>query len=312
LASAVLGGAGRFYLTNSTLTLSDNFNSLTGGIGLTGGTLTLTNASNLGSGSFLLGSAGTLGTLQVNTTTRATNGFVVSDSSTNTSINVASGQSFTMSGTISQTNGNNNATKFGKDGAGTLVMAGSNGTYGGQLQIGNGSVIVGVNNALGTNVTTSARGVDLGLNVGDTAQANNVSLLISNGVTFGQSIYVATNSSSATRTIGLSGTGDSGSFTNEIYQDGDLTLDAGSSTGTLTVSGAIVTNNAAVAKGIIVTNGTTVLSGNNSYSGLTTVGVGGTLKLGSANALGAANANAEHTRKEAIMSAARRSIIKNF
>ncbi|NBQ55758.1 MAG: hypothetical protein EBU36_03755, partial [Verrucomicrobia bacterium] len=102
LASAVLGGAGRFYLTNSTLTLSDNFNTLTGGIGLTGGTLTLTNASNLGSGSFLLGSAGTLGTLQVNTTTSATNGFVVNDSSTNTSINVASGQTFTMSGTISQ------------------------------------------------------------------------------------------------------------------------------------------------------------------------------------------------------------------
>ncbi|NBU71343.1 MAG: hypothetical protein EBS53_07835, partial [Bacteroidetes bacterium] len=286
ISTVVLGGAGRFNLTNSTLTLSDNFNTLTGGIGLTGGTLTLTNASNLGAGSFLLGSAGTLGTLQVNNTTTATNAFVVNDLSTNTSINVASGQTFTMSGTISQTNGANNTTKFGKDGAGTLVMAGANGTYGGQLQIGQGTVIVGLNNALGTNVTTSARGVDLGLNVGDTAMTNNVALLLSNGVTFGQSIYVATNASSATRTLGLSGTGAAGSFTNEIYQHGDLILDAGSSTGVMTVSGVIKTNDQAVAMGITIQNGTTLLSGNNSYTGRTTIS-SGTLRVGNTGAMGA-------------------------
>ncbi|NBU69779.1 MAG: hypothetical protein EBS49_09280, partial [Verrucomicrobia bacterium] len=114
----------------------------------------------------------------------------------------------------------------------------------------------------------------------DTSTANNVSLLASNGVTVGQSIYVAPNTSGATRTIGITG-GGTNTFSNEIFLGGDLTIDAGSSaTDRVNIDGAIIYTNT---YGIIKSNaGTAVLSGNNTYIGATTIS-GGTLRLGAAN-----------------------------
>jgi fibronectin-binding autotransporter adhesin len=273
------GWNGALYKDGSgTLVLSANNTGLTGTVQLRGGTLSVTNGNSLGTGALQLGSGNTLTTLLVNSNTTIANRLEVLNSASNAVINVASGTTTTMSGVVSQTNGMVNTTKFGKDGAGTLVFNNSGGTYNGQIQIGQGSVVMGATGALGTNTSTSARGVDLGLNVGDTSTANNVSLLASNGVTVAQSIYVAPNTSGGTRTIGITG-GGTNTFNNEIFLGGDLTIDGGSSaTDRVNLDGAIVNTS-----GIIKSNaGTAVLSGNNTYTGATTVS-GGTLRLGAAN-----------------------------
>ena len=275
------GWNGALYKDGSgTLVLSANNTGLTGTVQLRGGTLSVTNGNSLGTGALQLGSGNTLATLLVNSNTTIVNRLEVLDSASNAVINVASGTTTTMSGVVSQTNGTVNTTKFGKDGAGTLIFNNSGGTYNGQVQIGQGSLVVGVTGALGTNTSTANRGVDLGLNVGDTSTANNVSLLASNGVTVGQSIYVAPNTSGATRTIGITG-GGTNTFSNEIFLGGDLTIDAGSSaTDRVNIDGAIIYTNT---YGIIKSNaGTAVLSGNNTYIGATTIS-GGTLRLGAAN-----------------------------
>ncbi|NBS15230.1 MAG: hypothetical protein EBT57_10615, partial [Verrucomicrobia bacterium] len=117
---------------------------------------------------------------------------------------------------------------------------------------------------------TSARGVDLGLNVGDTSTANNVSLLASNGVTVGQSIYVSPNTSSGTRTIGLSGSG-TNTFSNEFFLDGNLTVDAGTAASDrVNISGAMINTGGLIKTG----SGSAVLSGANTYSGATTINQG--------------------------------------
>ncbi|NDF99656.1 MAG: hypothetical protein EB101_12205, partial [Chitinophagia bacterium] len=153
--------------------------------------------------------------------------------------------------------------------------------YNGQLQIGQGTVIVGVNNGIGTNITTANRGVDLGLNVGDTSTANNVSLLASNGVTVGQSIYVSPNTSGGTRTIGLSGNG-TNTFNNEMYLDGNLTVSVGTATtDQTTISGAIINTGGLIKTG----SGNLILSGANTYSGGTTISAG-TLQIGAGSASG--------------------------
>jgi len=258
------------------LTLSANNSGLTGLLRIKGGTVTVTNGNSLGSGSVEFGSGATLVTLQVNSNTTIANRFELDNNTTNAVINVASGQTATFSGVLSQTNGTVNTSKFGKDGAGTLVLNNGGGTYNGQIQIGQGNVVLGATAALGTNTSTSARGVDLGLNVGDTSTGNNVSLLASNTVTVGQSIYVAPNTASATRTIGISGNG-TNTFNNEIYLHGNLTVDAGNAASDrVNLSGALVNS------GGVTKNGAGVASfsgaGANTYSGATTVN-SGTLKL---------------------------------
>lgn len=257
-----------------TLTLSANNSALTGLIRLQGGTISITNANSLGSGTLELGSGATTSTLLVNSNTTRTSVLAIADSSTAGVIQVASGQTYTQSGNLIQTNGTANTTKVGKSGAGALVLSGTGSTYGGQFQIGDGSVIVAANNSLSTNTTTANRGVDLGLNVGEVSQGNNVSLLGRNGVTISNSIYVAPNTSSALRTIGLDGSG-STTFNNEIYLDGTLTVDPGTSGNNVTISGVLATNYLGAGGGVTKVNaGTLTLSGNNTFSGTLTVSDG--------------------------------------
>jgi fibronectin-binding autotransporter adhesin len=252
------------------LTLSSDNTQLTGLFRMRGGTVTITNGNSLGSGPVEFGDAGVLTTLQINSNTVIGNRLELSSGATNVVINVASGTTTTMSGTLSQTNGTANTTKFAKDGAGTLVLRGSGSTYNGQIQIGNGTVILGQSGSFGTNTTTANRGIDLGLAINDTNQANNVSLLASNGVTVSNSIYVAANTNSATRTIGISG-GGTNSFTSEIYLDGTVTVDAGASASDqVNISGAVVNTGGLTKSG----SGRLVLSAANTYSGGTTINQG--------------------------------------
>ena len=253
------------------LTLSNASNSYSGGTVIQGGTVSVSNAGHLGntSGAITIGNSSTSTTLDVTSTLSRTALNVIDGSSAGV-INVASGQTFTITN-LNTPSGTSNTTKFGKSGPGTLTLSGS-GTYTGQTQIGDGSVIVSNNSGLGTNNTTGNRGVDLGLNVADVSQANNVSLLATNGITVPQSIYVAPNTSSATRTIGLGGSG-TATFSNEIFMGGNLTVSGGS--GTLTLGGRLTSTG-----GIIASTGIVNLTAsNNNFSGSTTVNSGAELRL---------------------------------
>lgn len=290
--SGTISGSGAVTIGSSTsasgTVILGGANTFSGNLSLVGGTLSITNANSLGTGIVIMGSGAVQSTMLVNSNTTITNQFAIQNASTNSALSIASGQTVTFSGNLTQTNGSTNTTKFGKDGAGTLVFAGASSTYGGQIQIGHGTVIAGTANSIGTNVTTAARGVDLGLNVGDVTTTNNVALLLSNGVTFRQSIYVAANSNSATRTLGLSGSG-TAAFTNEIYLDGTITTDAAASS-TLTFSGVLKKNDAGGGGGLVKTGaGTVTLSGVNTYTGTTWVNQGVLRATTSANALGATN-----------------------
>ncbi|MFZ4455369.1 MAG: beta strand repeat-containing protein [Bacteroidales bacterium] len=247
--------------------LSNSSNSYSGGTTLRSGVLSIANNSALGTGGLNIGNTTTTGTLAITASTSRSQGISVADASTASIIDVASGQTFTFSGGLTNT-GSNNTTKFGKSGPGTFILSGSS-TYAGQIQIGEGTVIVQTSSGLGANNSTSARGIDLGLNVGDVSMGNSVVLQATDNVTVPQSIYVSANTSSASRTISLSGTG-ACIFNNEIYTDGDLTLSGGS--GTITLSGVIKSpvNN----KGLNITGGTVILSGTNTFTGITTINAG--------------------------------------
>ena len=268
---------------SGTLTLSANNSGLTGLFRMRQGTVSITNANSLGSGSLEFGDSDTTNnriTLLINSNTTIANRFAIANNSGGGTIDVASGQTATFTGVLSQTNGTANTTKIAKGGAGILILGGTGSTYAGQIQIGNGTVIIGQSGSFGTNTTIAQRGIDLGLDISDANQANNVSLLTSNNVTISNSIYVAPNTSSATRTIGIAGPGTAG-FSNEIRLDQNttLTVNAGSaSSDRVNISGAI-TQNTGTASGIIKQGaGTLALSGANTYSGNTTIDAG-TLRL---------------------------------
>jgi autotransporter-associated beta strand protein len=254
-----------------TVTLSNASNSYSGGTIISAGTITASAAVNLGStsGPITLGNGSTTGTLNI-TASFARIAINVTDASSAGVINVASGQTFTLIN-LNTASGTNNTTKIGKSGPGTLSLSGA-GTYVGQTQIGEGSVIVSNGSGLGTNTSTSARGIDLGLNVGDVSQANNVSVLATTGITVPQSIYVAPNTSSATRTIGLSGGSGTATFSNEIYLDGNLTV---SGTGTVILTGRLTNTGGLISSAAMVTLGHNA----NNYSGTTTVNSGSELRL---------------------------------
>lgn len=284
IAGSHTTGNGALYKDGSgTLTLTNNNSGLTGLVRLLGGSVSITNVNSLGTGNLELGGNAVQARLLVNSNNSRSQNIIITDGTTNSVIEVASGQTFTNTGNLS--GGGINTTKFGKAGAGTLILAGTGSTFGGQIQVGDGTLIIGSNNGLSTNITTTDRGVDLGLNIGDTSTGNNVALLASNNVTISNSIYVAPNTSNGKRTIGLSGSGTS-TFNNEIYLDGNLTVDAGNS-GSVNISGVIATNNLGAGGGIIITNGTVVLSGANTYNGGSTVSGGSTLKIGAGGGSGA-------------------------
>ncbi|MFM8458603.1 MAG: beta strand repeat-containing protein, partial [Chthoniobacterales bacterium] len=224
--------------------------------------------------------------LSVGTNTTRIQNILIQNNSTNSVVNVASGSAFTATGSLTQDGTPANTTKFGKDGAGTLILAGASGnSYNGQIQIGQGTVIAGTSTALGTNTSTTARGIDLGLNITDVSQANSVALRASNGVTVGQSIYVAPNTGNALRTIGLAGTG-SATFNNEIFLDGTLTVDAGANASdSVTISGVMANTGGLNKEGA----GTLIVSGNNSYTGATAINAG-TLRLGADNRISSQSA----------------------
>jgi len=256
-------------------------NSYTGTTTILRGNLAITNGNSLSTNSVILGLGSAVGLidagLTVNGTTTASNSFRFTDAGTNVTLTVTNGAAFTIAGALANDSGTSANTKFSKAGAGTLILANSASTYAGQIQIGDGTVVIGQSAALSTNITTATRGIDLGLNLRDVNQTNNVSLLLSNGVTLSNSIYVSANTISGTnytRTLGIAGSG-SATISNQVFLDGNLTLNIGAGNNLTTLNNPA--NNAFTGTGGLIKTGagTWTASGNSSYTGKTVL-AGGT------------------------------------
>ncbi|MFZ4484568.1 MAG: beta strand repeat-containing protein [Chthoniobacterales bacterium] len=311
--SNVVSGAGGFYLENGsgsggTVELSAA-NTFSGGFFIDNGTLKITDAAaTAGSGTLGLGQTGsgsnailrlsgaaggitlTNSSLDVRTgggqrqiiseNTSGTNSFNGGMSTANNlTFDVATGGTLRLAGNVTNTTTVTNI----KSGSGTLIYAGATtGGTGNQLKVGNGAIVIGLNNAGTTNTGTSTRAIDLGLDGTNGITANNVGLYASNAVTVSNSVFVAANTGGASRTIGISGAG-SATFNNEIFLGGNLTVDAGANaTDQVTMSGNILNTS-----GLIKTNaGILLLSGSgNTFTGGVTLG-SGTLRVGNNSALG--------------------------
>jgi autotransporter-associated beta strand protein len=241
-------------------------NSYTGTTTILRGNLAITNGNSLSTNRVIIGLGGVTGLidagLTVNGTTTASNTFVFANTGTNAALNVTNNAAFTIAGNLVNDAGANLATKFGKSGAGTLILAGAASTYSGQVQIGDGALVIGNSSAFGTNITTATRGIDLGLNLRDVNQTNNVSLLLSNGVVLSNSIYVSQNTNGATRTVGVLGSG-TATISNQMYLDGTFIANAGTGN-TLAIVGNL-TNTGGISK---IGAGTLVLGASNNNTGL--------------------------------------------
>jgi hypothetical protein len=110
---------------NTRVFFNGNNASYSGVTSLYAGTLSVPANSALGTGLLILGNGTVTNTLAVTGTTSRSQNIQVNDGSTAGVIDVASGQNFTLSGLLVQGGGTNNATKFGKAGAGTLTVSGT-------------------------------------------------------------------------------------------------------------------------------------------------------------------------------------------
>ena len=159
----ILGGTGtnenNLALAKSgtgTLTLTGT-NTYTGGTTISGGTLAISTATNLGgvTGAITLGAA----TLQVTNSITSARAIALTDAAS--AISVTTGTTYANSGNITGT-GALNLTA-----GGTMVVSGNN-TYGGGTYVNNGVLMLGKNNALPTNAAVvlgnASSGATLALN----------------------------------------------------------------------------------------------------------------------------------------------------
>jgi len=203
-------------------------------------------------------------------TATATNVFVTTAVSPSSMVVSNASKTFTFAGNAIGGSGS-----LTKQGAGLLVLNQAN-TYNGNTAISNGTVQLGVANA-----------IPGGAGKGD--------------VTVGGTLDLNANSAVLN---GLSGSG-----TVDTVAGGTPTLTLGSSGSTATFNG-VIQNTAGTLAVIKSGAGTQTLGGNNTYSGATTVSAG-TLKLGSSTALGS-TAGATTVSSNAVLDLNGQSIAENI
>ena len=237
--SGVISGTGSLTKQNSgVLTLSGSSN-YSGATTVSGGTLQISNDSNIGSGGILTLNADT--TLQANGNsllTAAAHSITLAGSANIDSNNSA----FTISSVISGA-----SYALNKTGAGTLILTGTN-LYGGGTTVSAGTLQINNNSNIGS-------GVILTLNAGTTLQANGNSSLTAaaHSITLGGSATIDTNGS----TFDISSVISGAPYALNKSGAGTLIL-----TGTNTYGG-----------------GTTVSAGTLRISGDSNIGSGGSLTL---------------------------------
>jgi autotransporter-associated beta strand protein len=231
--TATLSGASNYSggttLNNGTLNANNGAALGTGGVTLAGGTLASTNSSTISNTVALTGNAGLSNLTTAGTLTQTNGNFTlnmanatqsggVNLSNSNTgqtlTVQVDSGTS-TIGGTIAD--GGTSAGGVSKTGSGTLVLSGTN-SYSGATTINQGTVQLGVNNALATASTLNLAGGTLNLN-GKSDKVGNLTFSLSSGGT----IDYGTTNSNNTLVVGNIATAGSGSgmLTINNYAGGD-------------------------------------------------------------------------------------------
>lgn len=268
-AAYTLGSSGGFGISAGSLTKNNtgtvtitSANTYTGPTNINGGSIVLSGAGTLGTGSALTlgGGALDLGGLSrsvgaVSITAESASGDTIANgsltgtsySATNTSGNAIISASLLANGAIG----------FTKTGTGTVTLAGAN-TYTGNTDINAGSILLSGSGTLGNGAALNLGGGSLNLGgLSSTVGAVSVTAAAASGNTISN-----------------------GSLTGTSYAASNITGDAIISANLLVNGSAGFTKSGA---------GTTTLSGLNTYTGATAVSAG-TLKAGSASAFGTSSA----------------------
>eukprot|EP01036_Dinobryon_divergens_P038040 gene38040-49869_t len=291
---------------NGTVVLSGaSANTGNGAVNINAGTLQIskttantalgdTSAVTVASGATLSLAAGlseTIGSLAGSGTITAGNTTV----STATLTTGANNSSTLFTGNI--TNSGNTTLALTKTGNGTLTLGGTgNYTYGGAVNVQNGTLTIQNVNALGTttNGTTVLGGATLALDLAGSNTIANEALTLGNATTVGTlSSINATGNNTWTGGITLANTGtiqtDAGQFT---LATGNITGAFGlnvAGAGNTTISSTIATGVGTLTKS---GNGTLTLTGNNTFTGTTTINGGVVYLLVQSEALTTPGTNA--------------------
>jgi len=285
--SAVIGGGAAVVINGTGSTTLSQANTYTGITSVSTGTLNISAENNLGStpaaftaGELTLASGATLnvsGTFSLN----ATRG--LSFSSNNSTIDVTSGHTFTVSGVVS------GAGSFTKTDTGTLTLSANN-TFSGGTTVTGGTLSLTHPNALGTSGAISVgTAATLTLNLSGGTLANTSSLILS-----GNAQLIDTTATSSTDTLtnaitiavlGTPTVTSTNAGATLVFKTGNITHNGV----TLTFTGA---GNAAVDTSVIsgfgsldqTGTGTLTLLSANTYIGNTVI-TNGKIKLGTANGL---------------------------
>lgn len=246
--AGVISGSGSLIKNGSgTLTLTGT-NSYGGGTTIAGGTLSVTSNANLGASAGGLGFAG--GTLQVTSSFSTARTANLAGAG---AVDVASGQIFTMSGTIS---GAGNLTKTG---AGTLILTAEN-SYGGGTTISAGVLQIGKG---GTSGSITGDVVNNAVLVFDRSDA-----LSYGGAISGSGALTKRGSGTLTLTGTNSYTGTTAVTGGKLVVDGSLasrvTLAGGTLGGSGTVGGIVANAGGVVAPGNSI--GTLTVNGNVAFA----------------------------------------------
>ncbi len=271
---------------SSAITLGDTTGSaasalqVASGVTLGGGALTVRSGSS---------GASTLGYTEASGTGTVSRNITLSN---NLALNVASGGTLLLSGTVSMP-ANLATVRLSVDGGGIVVSTGNSTSANAtnyQVRIGDGTLVIGAGTLISrTSVAGVGHAVDLGVDLNDSIVDAASTLRASNGVTISNSIYVSTTNNRA-RVIGASGADAATTYSGPIgLNAAALTIDASNSQ-TATVSGAI-TNVSGTGSLIKTGGGTATLTGANTFTGSTTIN-GGTLSINADTRLGTAPGSA--------------------